>query len=138
MGTIVFFMYFPIMETTFSEPGNGLRLYLIFNRTIFSIAFAWFMMSVFLQLSHVRLFSWFYSLKIWHPLGQLTYSIYLLHLIVILMVVFPINKYVQTLEISSALAMITTVGLGAFLSMIVSVIVGGHTSRRGRWGSASR
>ncbi|MBA57348.1 MAG: hypothetical protein CMK89_23110 [Pseudomonadales bacterium] len=124
MGTIVFFMYFPIIEARFSEPGNGLRLYLIFNRTIFSVAFTWFMMSVFLQLSHVRLFSWFYSLKIWHPLGQLTYSIYLLHLIVILMVVFPINKYVQTLEISPALAMITTVGLGAVLSLIVSVIMG--------------
>lgn len=124
MGTIVFFMHFPIMESRFSEPGNGLRLYLICNRTLFSIAFAWFLMSAFLQLSHARLFSWFYSLRIWHPLGQLTYSIYLLHLIVILLVVHPLNQYVHTLELSPAQAMLTTVSLGAFLSLIVTIILG--------------
>ncbi len=124
MAVIVFFMYFPIMDTRYSESSNGLRLYIVFHRTIFSIAFAWFMMSVFLQLSHVRFFSWFYSLKIWNPLGQLTYSIYLIHLMVILVVVHPLNKYIQTLDLHPAQAMLSTVGLGAILSLILSIIIG--------------
>lgn len=124
MGTLVFFMYFPIMNSPFQESGSGLLLYLVFNRTLFAIAFAWFLMSAFLQLNHVRFFSWFYSLKIWHPLGQLTYSIYLLHFIVILLVLFPLNKYIQAQELSPALAMATTIGVGAMLSLIASVFLG--------------
>lgn len=124
MAVIVFFMYFPIMDAQYSEPSHGLRLYIIFHRTIFCAAFTWFMMSTFLQLSHVRFFSWFYSLKIWHPLGQLTYSMYLIHLIVILLVVHPINKFVQTLDISPALALLATVSSGAIISLLLSILIG--------------
>ena len=45
-------------------------------------------------------------------------------LIVILLVVHPLNQYVHTLELSPAQAMLTTVSLGAFLSLVVTIILG--------------
>lgn len=124
MSIIVFFMYFPILGEHYSESGGGLRLYVIFHRTVFCAAFTWFMLSVFLNFDHFRWIAKFYSLRIWHPLGQLTYSMYLIHFIVILLVMFQVNKMIKHYELPAAEALVIGVSSGAFISLLLSILLG--------------
>ncbi len=124
MSMIVFFMYFPIMADSFQQSSAGLRAYIVFHRTIFSAAFTWFILSVFLNFNHFTVFSWFYSLRIWHPLGQLSYSMYLTHFIVILVVMKQCNQFYHNLGLTSMDHFLVTVTVGAFVSLLLTLLVG--------------
>ncbi len=131
MATLIFFMHFPFMATGFSEPSWGQRFYLIFNRTLFSAAFTWFVLAACLQISCCRWLAKFYSLRVWHPLGQLTYSMYIIHCFFSVPTVrhftrlyrkdnLPMMEYfMQTVSISVVCALVITVVSSLLLWLMV-------------------
>lgn len=84
---IVLLTLIPIQSTErpLSEIQNF--IYIIFQRNIFSISIAFMLISTFYAKDVLtRLIAKFLSLKVWYPIAQLSYSMYLFHMPVLIIV----------------------------------------------------
>ncbi|RLT98037.1 MAG: acyltransferase [Ketobacter sp.] len=125
LGVALLFTLFPVMGAEFSQPGPWLRAYVVTHRTLFAAAIAWFMLMVFLNLDSFRLLSRFLSLRCWQPLSQLTYSMYLVHFIVVYACVQ--NAYHNLLLVDGldqTSVAVYTILISVVLSLLLTVIIG--------------
>ena len=123
MATLIFFMYFPILEQRFEGSSAGLIGYLVIHRTLFAAAFTWFLLASFLNLNHFGWLARFYAMRIWHPFGQLTYSMYLTHFIFIIVVVKQCNRYFHNSGYEGMEHMLATVVVGGGLSLLLTLMM---------------
>lgn len=121
---VAFFAFFPILQSAYEQPSAGLKMYLIFHRTLFSAGVAWFMLAVFLNLNQFTLLAKFFSLKIWQPFSQLTYSMYLFHFMVILALIKTIELNLQTIGLSGGALVWSTIFVTAIVSLLVTIVIG--------------
>lgn len=127
MATLtLFFLFFPVTNEVLDGGSWGLRTYLVVNRTLFSAGIAWFMLTVFLQLHDGHWLARILSIRLWQPFSQLTYSMYLVHMIVIIGVMFQIN-YLFTHQWAIADAswrIFATLTVTATLSLLITMLIG--------------
>lgn len=125
LGLILFFAFFPINQTSAGQPGGFLSFYMVTHHNLFAIAVGWFMLYVFLNPDKpgilVRLLSW----RGWQPFSQLTYSMYLTHMLIVGLAVKNVYFNLDTFTTLEGNTLIVTALLGSFaLSLLVSVMVG--------------
>lgn len=85
---ILFFMAFPIFLPAY-DRFTWLHIgYDIANHTLFAVGVGLLILAMILQ-QHIvaRACSWFFSLNFWYPIATLSYSIYLIHLVVMVLVI---------------------------------------------------
>lgn len=123
--TVLFFTCFPVLLSRFEQSGTGLKLYLVFHRSLFSAGVAWFMLSAFLNLNHFTWLEKVLSLKIWQPFSQLTYSMYLIHFMVIFIIIKSVEFKLSSIENISETALLWgTIGVTSLISLSICVVIG--------------
>jgi peptidoglycan/LPS O-acetylase OafA/YrhL len=89
LAVILFIMMFPAMSRKYDAYPALSIVYQVFSRNLFSASVACLALAAIEKRAFSRMFERFFSLKIWYPLAQLSYSMYLWHL-------FPIVVLVKT------------------------------------------
>ncbi|AUM13438.1 acyltransferase family protein [Ketobacter alkanivorans] len=86
-GIIVFVMWLPVLSRSMDDQQAFTILYQTFSRNLFSGAVAYLAL-VCLEKSYLsRVLNLLFSNRLWYPLAQLSYSMYLLHIFPILILV---------------------------------------------------
>ena len=98
LSLIAFFMIYPAYLPGFDQPQIISVLYLILNHTLFAMGVGILILAMILQQHWIANgFRRFFSLACWYPIASLSYSLYLIHLVVMTMVIPVLVK--QTLAI---------------------------------------
>ena len=88
LSLIAFFMIFPAFSTTYDDYQTMHILYYIFNHTLFAVGVGILIIAMLLQQSWLaNVFKKFFSLPFWYPIASLSYSLYLIHLVVMVLVI---------------------------------------------------
>ena len=88
LGLIVFFMVFPAFSLAYDAYQTLHIWYYIFNHTLFAVGVGILIIAMLLQQSWLaNAFRWFFSLPFWYPIASLSYSLYLIHLVVMILVI---------------------------------------------------
>ncbi len=95
---VVFFLAFPAFSTSFDQYPILNKLYYIFNRTLFSLGVGFIILAMLLQ-QHMLANGMrrFFSLAVWYPIASLSYSLYLIHLVVMIVVIPAIINLTLTM-----------------------------------------
>ena len=121
----LFFALFPVMSSEFQEAGPWLRAYVVTHRTLFAAAIAWFMLMVFMNLDSVGLLNRLLSLRCWQPLSQLTYSMYLVHFMVVYACVQNAYHNLILIEgLDTTTVAIYTICISVAAALLVTVLIG--------------
>lgn len=125
LGTVLFFLFLPVFNQVLPAGSWQLRTYLVVNHTLFSAGLAWLMLTVFLQVHHVDGVPKLLSLRLWQPFSQLTYSMYLVHMLVIVGVMFNVNKYfVAQTGMDATVRIMATLASSIGLSFVITLLIG--------------
>jgi peptidoglycan/LPS O-acetylase OafA/YrhL len=85
---ISFFMIFPAFSPAYDANQTLHILYYIFNHTLFAVGVGLLIVAMLLQQHWLaNAFKWFFSLPFWYPIASLSYSLYLIHLVVMILVI---------------------------------------------------
>ncbi|NKB37559.1 MAG: acyltransferase family protein [Gammaproteobacteria bacterium] len=85
---ILFFMIFPIWSSAYDEQLTLHFLYNIFNRNLFSLGIGIVIIATLLQKHLIAdILRRFFSSPIWYPMATLSYSLYLIHLVVMSLII---------------------------------------------------
>ena len=127
IALMIFFAGLPVFNQWLPASSWWLRGYLVANRNLFAAGLAWFMLVAFLRVHHMDWLNRVLSWRLWQPFSQLTYSMYLVHMIVILMVMFQANHYFSHQEFADessriAATLITGIGLSLLITLIIGVL----------------
>jgi peptidoglycan/LPS O-acetylase OafA/YrhL len=88
VSLIVFFMAFPVFSHEYDANQILQNLYYIFNHTLFAVGVGILIIAMLLQKHWLaNAFRWFFSLPFWYPIASLSYSLYLIHLVVMILVI---------------------------------------------------
>ena len=88
LGLIVFFLVFPAFSPAYDAYQTLHIWYYIFNHTLFAVGVGILIIAMLLQQSWLaNAFRWFFSLSFWYPIASLSYSLYLIHLVVMILVI---------------------------------------------------
>ena len=118
-------LFYPVNQAVHGEPGGFLQAYLVSHHNLFALAVSWFMLRTFLNLHRPSLLTRFLSWRGWQPFSQLTYSMYLTHLMIIGLALANVQAQLQALTSLHAGALVAcTLVLGFALSLLLSVLVG--------------
>ncbi len=85
---VVFFMAFPAFLDALDHYQTLNTLYYIVNRNLFSLGIGFIIVAMLVQ-QHVlaNALRWFFSLPFWYPIATLSYSLYLIHLVIMVLVI---------------------------------------------------
>ncbi len=122
---LVFFACFPILNSSFEQSGPLLHAYIVLNHSVFSAGLAWLMLSAILHRDNRGFIAAFLSWRIWQPLSQLTYSMYLIHFLVVLSIIKSVELNLEILAgMSGPTLLWTTIALTASISLLLCIIFG--------------
>ncbi len=113
IGAIIFMAIWasmPVYKPTFEPSKQLLTAYFVFDRNIFSIAVLYLMLALLYPTTLRAPLAKLLSLKIFHPLAQLSYSLYLFHPLFLLPVGIMVAKVMPTSQL---------LYLGVFLIVIL-------------------
>ncbi|MFW5440561.1 MAG: acyltransferase family protein [Methylophilaceae bacterium] len=121
---VVFFMAFPAFSTSFDQYPTLNILYYIFNRTLFSLGIGFIIVAMLLQ-QHViaNVMRKFFSLAFWYPIASLSYSLYLIHLVVMIVVIPAIVNLTVTMLEQYPWSMGEILLIGFIVSSILSFAI---------------
>lgn len=80
---IIAIVFIPIYRPDFNLDFYSKVLYEILNENIFSVAISYIILGMLFPAGVFRLFAGIFSLRIWYPLAQGAYSLYLFHIAVV-------------------------------------------------------
>lgn len=128
VSLIVFFMAFPAFSHAYDHNQTLHILYYIFNHTLFSVGVGILIIAMLLQQHSIAgVFRWFFSLPFWFPIASLSYSLYLIHLVVMVIVIPAILHLTMTMpEVYPwTMGQILLYGfiVSAILSMFIAVVM---------------
>ncbi len=85
---IALFMTLPLYLPKYDAYGWLHILYDVSNHTLFAVGIGLLILAMILQEHRLaKALSWFFSLKFWYPIATLSYSLYLIHLMVMVSVI---------------------------------------------------
>ena len=118
-------LFYPVNRADHGAPGGLLQLYLVTHHNLFTLTISWFMLRTFINLQHPGLLARFLSWRGWQPFSQLTYSMYLTHLMIIGLALANVKAHLQALtSLPSGTLVLYTLMLGFALSLLLSILVG--------------
>ena len=87
-GLMAFFMVFPAFSPVYDAYQNMHNVYYIVNHTLFAVGIGILILAMLLQKHWLaQVFNRFFSLPFWYPVASLSYSLYLIHLVVMAIVI---------------------------------------------------
>ncbi|HVK98516.1 MAG TPA: acyltransferase [Dongiaceae bacterium] len=122
---VLVFLQLPVSNQIFAGGSWQFRTYVVVHHTLFAGGIAWLMLDAFLNQSPKNWLIRFLSLRLWQPFSQLTYSMYLVHVLVILGVTFPINRILKNMpELDATVRTVAALGITAVLSLAITALIG--------------
>jgi len=124
LAMIVFFMAFPSFSQAYDDNQTLHILYYIFNRNLFSMGIGILIVAMILQ-SHfiTHGIRSFLSMAFWYPFATLSYSLYLIHLVVMAVVIPAIINLTITMPEQYPWSMTETLAYGFIVSTLLSLFV---------------
>lgn len=121
---VVFFLGFPAFSVSFDQYPILNILYYIFNRTLFSLGIGFIIIAMLLQ-QHMIANSMrnFFSMAFWYPIATLSYSLYLIHLVVMIVVIPAIINLTITMPMQYPWSMREILLYGFIVSSILSFTI---------------
>lgn len=121
---IVFFMAFPVFSPVYDKYQSFHIFYYIFNRNLFSLGIGIIIIAMLLQ-QHViaNTLRAFFSLSFWYPFATLSYSLYLIHLVVMSLVIPALINLTVMMPTDYPWSMGETLLYGFVLSAILSTAI---------------
>lgn len=124
VGLILFFMVFPVFSQAYDANQTLHILYYIFNHTLFAVGVGILIIAMLLQQHPIAgVFRWFFSLPFWFPIASLSYSLYLIHLVVMVIVIPAILHLTMTMPEAYPWAMGQILLYGFIVSAILSLAI---------------
>lgn len=120
-----FFLFYPLHRTDQGQSGIFLMLYMVMHHNLFALAVGWFLLRRCLSSEKpspmVRLLAW----RGWQPFSQLTYSMYLIHLLLLGLVIRNVQANLSLYTQLSGDDLTLTILLISYLvALLLSVIIG--------------
>ncbi len=124
VGLIGFFMIFPAFSNRYDENNTLQILYYIFNHTLFAVGVGILILAMLLQ-KHwfANAFKKFFSLSFWYPIASLSYSLYLIHLVVMILVIPALVNLTLTMPHHYPWSMGEILLYGFIISSVLSVAI---------------
>lgn len=124
VSLIVFFMVFPAFSPAYDAYQTMHNLYYIFNHTLFSVGVGLLIIAMLLQQSWLaNVFRKFFSHPFWYPIASLSYSLYLIHLVVMILVIPVMVNLTITMPEQYHWTMGEVLLYGFIVSSILSFVV---------------
>lgn len=124
LGLILFFMIFPAFSNAYDNYQTLHIWYYIFNHTLFAVGVGILIVAMLLQKHWLaNAFNWFFSLPVWYPIASLSYSLYLIHLVVMIVVIPAIVNLTITMPAQYPWSMGQILLFGFMLSSLISVAI---------------
>ncbi len=127
-GMLLLFLtlaFYPVNQTAHGHPSAFLKLYMVTHHNLFALCVGWFMLQAFLIPGRTGWLTRFLSWRGWQPFSQLTYSMYLVHMLIIGIVVKNVHYNLDTQTAFEGNTLIGMTLLTSFtLSLLLSVLVG--------------
>lgn len=121
---VVFFMAFPAFSTSFDQYPTLNILYYIFNRTLFSVGIGIVILAMLLQDHAIaNTIRTFFSLPLWYPIASLSYSLYLIHLVVMVIIIPAIINLTITMPAEYPWSMGQVLLYGFLISSVLSFVI---------------
>jgi peptidoglycan/LPS O-acetylase OafA/YrhL len=117
-------MMFPVFSPAYDTNQPLHIVYYIFNHTLFAVGVGILIIAMLLQ-KHwfANAFKWFFSLPFWYPIASLSYSLYLIHLVVMAMVIPAIVNLTLTMPAQYPWSMGQVLLYGFIVSSVLSFAI---------------
>lgn len=124
IGLMVFLMAFPVFLPAYDAYQTLHIIYYIFNHTLFAVGVGILMIAMLLQQHFIaNCFKWFFSLTIWYPIAVLSYSLYLIHLVVMVIVIPALLHLTMSMPELYAWSMGQVLLYGFLISTVLSICI---------------
>jgi peptidoglycan/LPS O-acetylase OafA/YrhL len=91
LGTFILIIIFPVTNLSITYPQSFKDFYIISNRNLFSAGLAWIILLCVNKHTSINWLNRFLSFKAWFPLAQLSYSMYIFHIVFISFMMFRVR-----------------------------------------------
>lgn len=124
IGLMVFLMAFPVFLPAYDAYQTLHIIYYIFNHTLFAVGVGILMIAMLLQQHFIaNCFKWFFSLTFWYPIAVLSYSLYLIHLVVMVIVIPALLHLTMSMPELYAWSMGQVLLYGFLISTVLSICI---------------
>jgi len=121
---IVFFMLFPIFSNSYDEYQSFQIFYYVVSRNLFSVGVGIIIIAMLVQQHAIsNAIRAFFSLGVWYPFATLSYSLYLIHLVVMSLVIPAIINLTITMPEQYPFSMGEVLFYGFIISSILSMAI---------------
>lgn len=121
---IVFFMVFPVWSTDYDSYLNFHLLYNIFNRNLFSLGIGIVIVATLLQKHLIaEILRVFLSSPLWYPFATLSYSLYLIHLVVMSVIIPAIVNLTLSMPEQYDWSTLECLAYGFIISTVLSLAI---------------
>lgn len=121
---IVFFMVFPIWSSDYDANINMHIIYNIFNRNLFALGIGIVIIATLLQKSLIAdLMRKVLSLRFWYPFATLSYSLYLIHLVVMSVIIPAIVNLTVSMPEQYPWSVLESLFYGFVVSTVLSLAI---------------
>ena len=119
---VLFFMIFPVWSSSYDQDLNFHLLYNIFSRNLFSLGIGIVIIATLLQRHFIaEVLRRFFSSPLWYPMATLSYSLYLIHLVVMSAVIPAIVNLTLTMPEQYPWSTLQCLAIGFLVSTILSM-----------------
>lgn len=124
LALVVFFMAFPAFSTDYDQHQGFTIFYYIVNRNLFSLGIGFIIIAMLLQQHFIaNALRSFFSLPFWYPIASLSYSLYLIHLVVMIIVIPAIINLTVMMPAQYPWSMGEILFYGFLVSSIFSFVI---------------
>jgi peptidoglycan/LPS O-acetylase OafA/YrhL len=121
---IAFFMIYPAYLPGYDQPQTVSIVYLILNHILFAVGIGILIIAMILQNHWIADgFRRFFSLNFWYPIASLSYSLYLIHLVVMTLVIPALVNLTVTMPQAYPWKMGEVLLYGFIISSIISFFI---------------
>ena len=92
LGAFLLIVWLPVTDTSINFSQAFKDFYIIANRNIYSLCLAWIILLCVNNDASIRWINTFFSLKAFYPLAQLSYSMYIFHIVFISFLMFRVRN----------------------------------------------
>lgn len=124
LALVIFFIGFPAYSPEYDQYKTFHTLYYIFNRNFFAMGIGLLILAMLLQ-QHIiaNTLRKFFSLGFWYPIASLSYSLYLIHLVVMSVVIPALNNLTLNMPDQYNWSMGQVLIIGFVVSTIISLFI---------------
>ncbi len=124
LTTVLFFMFFPIVDLRFQETSPGLIAYVVCHRVLFSVGVAWLIVSMVLGRHSFPWLQALLSWRFWMPFSQLTYSMYLIHFFAVFSTLHGYKQYYESFNWPAWKFAAVTISVSFSVSLLLALVAG--------------